>query len=253
MHQASVGVHCPECTSKNKQKIYTRRNLPGSRGLVTQLLVGLSVVVYLLQFVLFGASLGTPGTAANELATFGPAIDANQEWWRIITGGFGHFDIFHLGLNMFGIFRLGQILEGRLGPVRFTLAYFAALVGGSFGALLAEPLALTMGASGALFGLLGLTVMLHRARGIDIAQSGLGPVLLVAVFISLRGHVSLGGHAGGFIVGIALGVLYFGTGAPAQPPFGRDQVKPDIATAVAFVVLFLGCLWAASRWIAAAS
>jgi len=246
--QASVGVHCPECASGNKQKVYTRTSLPGARGSATRVLIGLNIAVFLLQFVLWDATVGSDGTTAQELATFGPSIDVNGEWWRIFTSGFGHFGIIHLGMNMYSLHILGTIIERRLGPRRFALAYFAALVGGSFGAVLLNPLSLSMGASGAIFGLLGLLVMLFRSQGISIAQSGLGPVLLLNLFISLSGYVSLGGHAGGFLVGIALGVVYFGANAGSQPVFGRDQLKPDLATAAMMVALFLACLWAATTW-----
>jgi membrane associated rhomboid family serine protease len=252
MHQASVGVHCPECTSNNKQTVYTRATLPANRGLVTQVLIGLNIAVFLLQLVLWDATISTAGTAAEELAVNGPRIDALGQWWRIITGGFGHFGIIHLGMNMYSLYILGPIIERRLGSVSFSLAYVAALVGGSLGALVLDVLSFTMGASGAIFGLLGLLVMMFRSQGISIAQSGLGPVLLLNLFISLSGFVSLGGHGGGFIVGLILGALHFSINAHSKPLFGRDRVKRDIATAALIVVLFVGCLWASSRWMQAA-
>jgi membrane associated rhomboid family serine protease len=252
MHQASVGVHCPECTSNNKQKVYSHATLPGSSGIATQVLIGLNVAVFLLQLVLFDATISSDGTTAEELAVNGPRIDLLNQWWRVITGGFGHFGIIHLGMNMYSLYILGPIIERRLGPTRFGLAYIAALVGGSFGALLLDVLSFTMGASGAIFGLLGLLVMMFRSQGISIAQSGLGPVLLLNLFISLSGFVSLGGHAGGFIVGLILGAVYFGVDPSSGPLFGRDRVKPDIATAALTVALFVGCLWAAGRWFEAA-
>ena len=242
MHQASVGVHCPECTSQNKQKVYTRTNLPGTRGLVTQAIIGINVAVFLLQFVLFDATITDDGRTAFELGIYGPNIGQANEWWRIITSGFGHFGIMHLGMNMYSLYILGPIIERKLGPTRFALAYTASLVGGSLGALVLDPLAFTMGASGAIFGLLGLLVMMFRSQGISIAKSGLGPVLLLNLFISLSGFVSLGGHAGGFIVGIGLGVMYFGANAQSAPLFGRDQVKPDIATAALLAALFVACV-----------
>jgi membrane associated rhomboid family serine protease len=248
MNQASVGVHCPECVSGTKQKVYTRKSLPGAQGSATRVLIGLNITVFLLQFVLWDATITSDGTTAQELATFGPSIDLDGEWWRIFTSGFGHFGIIHLGVNMYSLNILGPIIERTLGPRRFVLAYFAALVGGSFGALLLNPLSLTMGASGAIFGLLGLLVMMFRSQGISIAKSGLAPVLLLNLFISLSGSVSLGGHAGGFLVGIVLGAMYFGANTGSQPLFGRDKVKPDLATGALIIALFLACLWAASTW-----
>ncbi len=248
MHQASVGVHCPECVKGNKQKVYTRTNLPGSDATVTRVLIGLNVAVFLLQFVLWDATLSSDGETARHLAVNGSAIDFHGEWWRIITSGFGHFGIFHLLMNMYSLYILGPLLEKRLGPVRFSLAYAASLVGGSMGGLLVKPDSFGMGASGAIFGLLGLVVMIFRSQGISIAQSQLGPVLLLNLFISLSGYVSFGGHAGGFVVGLALGAMYFGPSPHAGPIFGRDQVKPDLVTAGLTVLLFLGALWAATRW-----
>lgn len=248
MYQASVGVHCPECVSGGKQKVYTRATLPGARALVTRTIIGLNLAAFVAQVVFFGARAFTAGRSAGELATLGIYIDAFGEWWRIISGGFVHIGVLHLAMNMYSLYILGPILEQRLGPVRFGLAYAASLVGGSFGALVLEPRTPVMGASGAIFGLLGLLVMTFRSRGVSINQSGLGPVLMLNLVITLSGYVSLGGHAGGFVVGIALGALYFGTRPGAQPVFGRDQVKPDLVTAAAIALLFVACIWAAGTW-----
>jgi len=248
MHQASVGVHCPECVSGGRQKVYTRTTLPGARGHVTQALIGLNLAAFIAQVVFFGATGTSDGTTAQELSTFAFSIAERGEWWRIITGGFVHIGLLHLAMNMYSLYVLGPLLEQRLGPVRFGLAYMASLVGGSLGALILEPRVAVMGASGAIFGLLGLLVLALRSQGIGINQSGLGPVLLINVFITFSGYVSLGGHLGGFVVGAALGAVYFGTRPGAQPLFGRDQVKPDIVTGAAIVVLFVACLLAATTW-----
>ena len=243
MHQASVGVHCPECVKGNKQKVFTSSNLPGQTPIVTNALIAINVAVFLVQLAVWNTrtSIGSGFEAALELATYAPFINSG-EWWLVFTSGFGHYGIFHLLMNMYSLYVLGPMLERRLGSVRFGLAYMAALVGGSVGALVAEPLALSMGASGAIFGLLGLVVMIYRSQGASVMQSQLGPVLLLNGFISFSGYVSLGGHAGGFIVGLALGALYFGTSPRSGPAFGRDQVKPNLVTAAAIVVLFLAAI-----------
>ncbi len=249
MYQASVGVHCPECVATKKQKVYTRATLPGAQGRVTQVIIALNLIAFVVQVVFFDARAFSAGTSGSELGTAGFFIDQRGEWWRIFSGGFVHIGILHLAMNMYSLHIIGPILEQRLGPVRYSLAYAASLVGGSFGALLISPNQITMGASGAIFGLLGLLVIMFRSRGISINQSGLGPVLMINLFITLSGYVSLGGHAGGFIVGAALGAMYFGANAGSQPLFGRDQVKPDIATGAVLVALFLASLWAASTWL----
>jgi len=249
MHAASVGVHCPECTKNAKQKVYTAATLPGSQAYVTKAIIGLNLAAFVLAIAFYDATLWTDGTFALEYAVNGEGVDRLNEPWRIVTGGFGHFGLLHLGMNMYGLWWLGQLLERRLGPVLFGAAYFVSLLGGSFGALLLEPRALTMGASGAIFGLLGLTVMALRSRGIPLKQSGLVPILVLNLFISLSGRVSLGGHAGGFIVGLLLGVLYFGLSPGDTPIFGRDQTKPLVVTVIAGILLFAASLWAATTWI----
>lgn len=248
MHQASVGVHCPECVKGTKQKVYTRNTMPGAQSLATYVFIGLNLAVFIAQLA-FGASISTAGRLGGHFATWGPAIDASNQWWRIFTGGFLHIGAFHLAMNMYSLYIIGPIIEKRLGSRSYVLAYVASLVGGSFGALLLDPARGVMGASGAIFGLLGLLVLMFRSRGISINQSGLGPVLLLNLFISLSGFVSLGGHAGGFAVGLALGAMYFGTAPGAKPVFGRDEKKPDIATVALIAILFVGCLFAATRWV----
>jgi membrane associated rhomboid family serine protease len=249
MHQASVGVHCPECTRGSTQKVYTANTLPGAQAFVTKALIAINVFVFVAAIPLFDATLWSAGDLALEIAVNGEGIDRLSQPWRIITGGFGHFGLLHLGMNMYGLWWLGQLLERQLGPKLFLAAYLVSLIGGSLGALLLEPRALTMGASGAIFGLLGLTVVTLRSRGIGLQQSGLGRVLLLNLFISLSGFVSLGGHAGGFIAGLALGAVYFGVN-PGDGPMLGGSAKKHMAVSVALgVALFAASLWAATTWI----
>lgn len=246
--QASVGVHCPECTRSNKQKVYTSRTLPGSDVLVTKVLMGLNIVAFVVSLG-FGATIqGAGGSFAAELGTWGPGIAENNEFWRIVTGGFGHFGIFHLGVNMFSLWVLGRQLEQALGPKLFTTGYLVSLLGGSFGALLLSPNALTMGASGAIFGLFGLIVFALRARGIGIMQSGLAGILAINFLFSFRGNVSLGGHLGGFLAGAVLGIIFFGLNPGDGPLFGRDRTKPVVAALALGVVFVVGSVLAAMTW-----
>jgi membrane associated rhomboid family serine protease len=103
---------------------------------------------------------------------------------------------------------MGSILEPAIGRVNFAAVYLASLFAGSFGALLFTPDALTVGASGACFGVLGALLVVARDRRIPIWQSGLGPTLLINIVFSLsvRG-ISIGGHLGGVIGGMICGFL----------------------------------------------
>ena len=101
-------------------------------------------------------------------------------YYRLITGAFLHdpSNPLHLFFNMYILYWLGTMLEPVLGHLRFVALYFASLLAGSFGALVATPHGLTVGASGAVFGLMAAAFVFQRARGVDPWRSGLGPVIL---------------------------------------------------------------------------
>lgn len=240
MHNASVGVHCPECTKNAKQKVYTASTLPGNDSIVTKAIIAINVLVFL---VFNGAEIRD----VNDLVVNGFWIDQFNEPWRVITGGFAHASAIHLGMNMFALWNLGRMLERALGPTLFAAAYMASLVGGSFLAILFDPTQSGLGASGAIFGLLGLVVLALRSRGIGLQQSGLGRVLLINLFISFLPFVSLWAHAGGFLVGLALGAVYFGLNQGDGPIL--KGVKERLAVTIGTAVLLFGAsLWAASTW-----
>ena len=103
----------------------------------------------------------------NEFGLRGVSV-ADGEWYRLLTSGFLHAGLLHIGFNMFLLFILGRLLEPAIGTPRFVALYFASLFAGSFGALaLTNPFELTVGASGAVFGVLGATFVIARGRGVD--------------------------------------------------------------------------------------
>jgi membrane associated rhomboid family serine protease len=251
MHQASVGVHCPECTANKKQKVYTPSTLPGSQGLVTRALVGINVAIFVASILFLGSSLtGIGNQALRDFGTFGPFISEDGDWWRVISGGFLHSGLIHIGFNMYLLWQLGQQIERLIGPKSYVAVYLASLFGGSFGALLLDPDIPVVGASGAVFGLIGFTVLMYRSRGIGLFDTGLGFLIVINALYSLRGGVSLGGHGGGFVVGVILGVLFFGLNPGAEPILGSDTKKQVGASILVGIVFFLAALWAASTWMA---
>ena len=132
---------------------------------------------------------------------------AHGQWWRIITGGFLHENLLHIGFNMYVLYLLGQMLEPALGAVRFLAIYLVSLLAGSLGALLISPHSLTVGASGAVFGLMGAAAVEMRARQIPVMQSGVGGLILINLVISFTlPGISWGGHIGG-LAGGALAAL----------------------------------------------
>ena len=103
-----------------------------------------------------------------------------------MTGGFLHASLFHIGFNMLLLFFLGRLLEPALGTPRFLALYFASLLAGSFGALLLDPNALTLGASGAVFGLVGAAFVIARGRGMNALAGELGFLIVFNLALHLR-------------------------------------------------------------------
>lgn len=204
MHQASVGFHCPECAKGGAQRVYRGPAALTTRPLATQVLIGLNVAVFALGLVLGGASAvrGTTTSLITDGGLFGPLVP--EEPYRLVTSGFLHGGLLHLGFNMWVLWVLGRFMEPTLGRVRFVSLYLCALFAGSLGVVLVDPLSLTVGASGAIFGLMGGALLVARERHIDLRRSGLVTVLVINLLITFAvPGISIGGHIGGLLGGVA--------------------------------------------------
>lgn len=123
------------------------------------------------------------------------------EWWRLVTSGFLHFGIIHIAFNMYLLYMLGQMLEPAIGRVRFGLVYVAALLGGSAGSVLLDN-GLAGGASGAVFGLMGLAVVGYWLHGTNPMNTSIGSLLMLNLFVTFFfPGISIGGHIGGATAG----------------------------------------------------
>src|SRR3954467_653548 len=171
MTPTSVGMRCPEC-AKQRTKVHNMRTM-SSEPRVTIGLIILNAVVFL-GAGSFGIGSAGGNPPFDNLALFGPAIDQNGEYWRLITSGFLHAGFLHILFNMYLLWILGQMLESTLGSRRFAAPYVTALRGGSCGGLALKPDALTVGASGAVFGLMGAAAVELRSRGINPFQTDIG-------------------------------------------------------------------------------
>ena len=239
MRQASVGFHCPECTKAGAQKIIRPAQL--LRPVVTQVLIAINLAVFALGI---GPGLQTRGAVTIDGGLIARGVtSANQvigvatgEWWRIVTSGFLHANLIHVGFNMFVLYRLGQLLEPALGRARFLLVYVVALVGGALGVMILDPNQLTVGASGAVFGLMGAAVAVFRSRGINVMDTGVGAmVLLNLAFTFAIPGISIGGHLGGLISGFVVGWILTDGG----PRYLKDP-SLVIGAAVALGVVLAG-------------
>jgi len=207
MTATPVGMRCPEC-SRQKTKVRTAATIRRDPTL-TYVLIAINVIAFLAMSGGGGGFDGRGGTVYDNGALYGPLV-ADGEWWRIVSSGFLHAGILHLAFNMYFLYFLGNLMEPEIGRLRFAAIYFVSLLGGSFGALLISPNAVTVGASGAVFGLMGAAILAMRARGIDPMQSGLGITLLLNLGITfLIPNISIGGHIGGLVAGGIVGYFMF--------------------------------------------
>lgn len=243
LRDAAVGAHCWECirAARPPARERARRWNATAGPLVTKVLIAANALVFLLTTLQAGAT-GRGGQLQGDLVLFGPAVAAG-EWYRLLSSGFVHFGLIHVGFNLVLLYRFGEMLEPALGRVRFVALYVCALLAGSFGALLVEPLALTGGASGAVFGLVGAAGLAHRRQGIGVWQSGIGGLLAVNLVITfVIPGISVGGHLGGLAGGTAVGAVMV-----RSSPSRRATVE-GLAWAVVIAGLaLLGADWAAHR------
>jgi membrane associated rhomboid family serine protease len=207
----------------------------------TFVLIAINVVAYLIEITAGSGGLnGAGGSVVLDYALFGPAV-AEGEWYRLVTAGFLHASLFHIGFNMLLLFFLGRLLEPALGTPRFLAIYFASLLAGSFGALLLDPNALTLGASGAVFGLAGATFVIARGRGMDAIAGEIGFLIVFnLIFSFVASNISVGGHLGGLAAGVicALAIV-----AGERGMLGRNRRYAEFAAIAAVaIVAVLGAL-----------
>jgi membrane associated rhomboid family serine protease len=242
MHQASVGFHCPECTKTGRQRVVGPSQL-GAGLLVTKVLIGCNLAVFLAGV---GSGLSTKGSFIEHGGLIANASDrgnlvgvANGEWWRIFSSGFLHANLLHIGFNMWALWVLGQLMEPVLGRARFAMVYGVALVAGALGVLLVDPNQLTVGASGAVFGLMGAAAAAMRSRGINVFATGLGATIMLNLLITFAiPGISIGGHVGGLAGGFVVGWIFVDT----PPAWQRNPQLQMAAAAGLAAVLFGACL-----------
>jgi membrane associated rhomboid family serine protease len=205
MTPTSVGMRCPEC-SKQGTRLVTMRNM-ATRPRVTFALIAINVVAYLAeegQLTLSGSTIHGPVIEEGILYRYGVGVE--HQYWRLITSGFLHENLLHIGFNMYLLYLLGMMLEPALGPVKFAAIYFTSLLAGSFGALFATG-SPSLGASGAIFGLMGAAVIELRARRMSVMESGIGMLIIINLFLSFTlANISVGAHIGGLIGGALAGL-----------------------------------------------
>ena len=208
---------------------------------VSRAIIAVAVVVWVAE--LLTRNMGADSVLARGALQAG--LIADGEWWRIVTTGFLHDDrlptgLLHVGFNMYFLYFLGQMLEPTLGRLRFTVAFFVSLLGGSLGALLLSPDRYTVGASGAVFGLIAVALVELRSRGIPPMRTPLATILILNLFITFgfARFISVGAHLGGLVAGGLVGYLLFEVGRAR-----RSRRTPVLAASVGLgVALAVGSI-----------
>jgi membrane associated rhomboid family serine protease len=205
MTPTSVGMRCPEC-AKQGTKVMTMRNM-ATRPRVTFALIAVNVLAYLGeqgQLTLSGSAIHGPLIEEGILYRYG--IGVEHQYWRLLTSGFLHENVLHIAFNMYLLYLLGMMLEPALGSVKFAAIYFTSLLAGSLGALFATG-SPSLGASGAVFGLMGAAVIELRARRMSVMESGIGGLIVINLILSFTlANISVGAHVGGLIGGALAGL-----------------------------------------------
>jgi membrane associated rhomboid family serine protease len=227
MVYAAVGIKCPECAGQPTGARATTQRVgrvarTGTGALVTKTLIGMNVVVYLISIAQGAGGLQPAQSFIDRWALQGFAV-SEGEWYRLITSAFLHASLIHLAFNMLMLWWFGQALEAALGRARFLGVYLVSALAGAAGALLLSgEFVLTVGASGAVFGILGAGLVLERRQIYVFGGGALVVVVLNIVFTFAVSNISIGGHLGGLVGGI-LAMLALSV-AGRHPIYGRLDV-----------------------------
>ena len=197
MRSACIGYQCPSCASDSTpviKGINRNRFIPSQKNTqVTKFLSISLLVVYVFQFLLGDVLIA-------NFALFAPSV-TNGQWWLLITAGFLHGSIIHLLFNVYILWVLGSQLENIVGKTKFIIIYFGSLLGGSLVSYLFSPFgSYSIGASGAIFGLMGAMLVVGRKRNLDISQITTLVVINVVIGFVLSG-IDWRAHLGGLAAG----------------------------------------------------
>jgi membrane associated rhomboid family serine protease len=239
MHDAAVGFQCPSCIAEGRKSTRSGRTAygglrSGNPGLTSIVLIGVNAAVWLLLMVSGGqrsewyARLALlpegrcipsdrpdqffpgVGEAACSVASSRTWVDGVSDgaYWQLLTSAFTHLEIWHIGFNMLALWFLGPQLEQAIGRGRFLALYLlSALAGSTLVYWLAAPGGSTIGASGAIFGLMGALLVLAFKVGGN-TQPILGWIgINFLITVVGRGFISWQGHLGGFLGGLVIAVV----------------------------------------------
>ncbi|GAA2999793.1 rhomboid family intramembrane serine protease [Streptomyces drozdowiczii] len=246
MVSASVGFQCPDCVRQGSgtghgASVTQPRTLAGGvvaadPRLITKILLGINVALFVAvsvndalldKLVLLGR--------ANFYYGGPPEGIAEGQWYRLVTSMFLHQEVWHIAFNMLGLWWLGGPLEAVLGRVRYLALYLlSGLAGGALTYWLAEPNQPSLGASGAIFGLLGATIVLMRRLNYDMRPVFMILVLNLIITFNPWGGIAWQAHVGGLVAGVLIGIAML-----HAPRERRDLVQFGACAAVLLATVLI--------------
>ncbi|MFI6583335.1 rhomboid family intramembrane serine protease [Embleya sp. NPDC050493] len=242
MVSASVGFQCPDCVRQGTRQVREARTVAGGRvatatanAIVTKTLIGLNLAVFLLVLVVGDKFV-------DRMILVGRFFDGGEwqgvaegQWYRLLTAAFLHQQVWHIGLNMVGLWMLGPPLEAALGRTRFVALYLVSAFGGTaLSYLIADPRQGSLGASGALFGLFGAMIVLGRRLRYDLRPLGILLALNLMITFLNMGTIDWRAHIGGLVAGTlaAIGLVY-------APQRNRTLIQVGTLLAVSAVIVVI--------------
>jgi membrane associated rhomboid family serine protease len=245
MTPAAVGLRCPDHAGSRKRVnpprvVASRMPRNANNALVTKALIAINVIVYLITVVQGGGSLNNPGGSLYvKWVLYGPFVH-NGDWWRLVTSMFLHGFLLHIAFNMLALWWIGAAVERYLGSWRYLGLYFVSGLAGAAGALLQSPNVPIVGASGAIFGILGAMLILEwQVTGRFGGNAMTLIVINLAISFFPGTSISWGGHVGGLIGGILVTLSFarWGRGHAAYSRVGVAGILGLVAVAAGSIAV----------------
>lgn len=247
-----------------------RRQFNRARGayaqhtpIVTYAIIAICVILFVLDGALSSGSAFSGGIGPiGEQHLINAGFVADGEWWRIITSAFFHLGLIHLGFNMYVLYLYGPIAEAMYGPIEFALIYLLSAAGGSILTILVDPSSFAAGASGAIFGIVGLLFVVSRRHHAVLGPQGRrmmagigGYLVFLLIFTFLVPGISWTGHLGGLAVGAAIGLVLPPTGVQTMAGMWRTpdgaQLHGGVPLALRAVVFaIVAAVLVVGTWVA---
>ncbi|NBU32121.1 MAG: rhomboid family intramembrane serine protease [Actinobacteria bacterium] len=237
MVNAPVGFQCPDCAAISNPRGTRTASVQRSGPLAAMPAVSRNIFVACIAIFLAGKIFGS---ANDWVWRFGMWPDgvAQGQWSRLLAATFLHSGILHIAFNMYALYVLGPNLENLLGSRKFFALYFLSALGGSTAGLwFSDPASTSIGASGAIFGLLTATIIIGRHLRADVSQ--LVVLLLINVALGFSGGIDWRAHLGGAATGALIASIYV-----RDPALNKSTPHRLGTAAVAIgliVLIFLRC------------